>query len=56
MKVISLKLRKLEKEDSNSMVTIMREISKMVNLKVKANITLQTQERFIKENFMKITY
>jgi len=54
MKVISLKLKKLAKEDSNLMVTTMREISLMVNLKVKVNITLQTQERFIKENFMKI--
>jgi len=53
MKVLSLKLKKPEKEDLNLMVTTMKVISLMDNLKDKVNITLPIQERFIKENSMR---
>jgi hypothetical protein len=55
MRVLSLKLKKQVKEDLNLMATIMKEISKMVNLKAKVNTTLQILVRFIKENSMKTT-
>jgi len=53
MKALSLKLKKLVKEDLNLMVTTMKVISKMDNLKDKVNTTLQIQERFIRENSMR---
>jgi len=53
MKALSLKLKKLVKEDSNLTVTTMKEISLMDNLKDKVNITLLIPERFIRENSMR---
>jgi len=53
MKALSLKLKKLGKEDLNLMVTTMKVISLMDNLKDKVNTTLQILERFIRENSMR---
>jgi hypothetical protein len=55
MRVIFLKQRNQEKVDSNLMVISMRVTSKTDSLKDKENTTLLTPEKFIKENFMKIT-
>jgi len=55
MKDLLLKLKKRAKEDLNLMVTTMKVISLMDNLKDKVNITLLIQERFIRENSMRTT-